>query len=100
MRRFFYDDLVMAKHKLTMHETAVYRIRFQGAFDDTWLQNLGADWTIHYNDDCSDVTTTITGVLCDQAALMGLLGSLYNVGLPLLGVECLEKSAGQPRRDE
>ncbi|MBE2225225.1 MAG: hypothetical protein IAF02_27055 [Anaerolineae bacterium] len=91
---------MMAQHKLTMYETAVYRIRFQGAFDEYWLQDLGADWTIQFNDESTQVTTTITGVMCDQAALMGLLSSLYNVGLPLLGVECLETLAGQSCRSE
>ena len=76
-----------------MHETAVYRIRFQGAFDDSWLQDLGTDWTMQFNDDNTAVTTTITGILCDQAALIGLLSSLYNVGLPLLEVEYLETEA-------
>ena len=33
-----------------MYETAVYRIRFQGAFDDSWLPYLGTEWTIQYND--------------------------------------------------
>lgn len=85
----------MVQHKLTMHETAVYRIRFQGAFDDAWLQDLSADWTIQFNDDDTAVTTTITGVACDQAALLGLLSSLYDIGLPLLEVECLAMKAGK-----
>jgi hypothetical protein len=89
----------MAQHKLTMHETAVYRIRFQGAFDDSWLQDLGADWTMQFNDDGTAVSTTIIGVMCDQAALIGLLSSLYNVGLPLLEVECLATKVGQPCYD-
>ncbi len=84
----------MVQNKLTMYETAVYRIRFQGAFDDSWLQDLDVDWTIQFNDENTAVTTTITGVMCDQAALIGLLSSLYNVGLPLLEVECLATKAG------
>ena len=91
---------MMAQHKLTMYETAVYRIRLQGAFDDSWLENLGAEWTIHYNNETPAVTTTITGAICDQAALLGLLSSLYGVGLPLLGVEYLETTTGQSRCDE
>jgi hypothetical protein len=84
----------MEQHKLTMYETAVYRIRFQGAFDESWLQCLGADWTIQFTGESTAVTTTITGALSDQAALLGLLSSLYNVGLPLLEVECLETKIG------
>ncbi len=90
----------MAQHKLTMYETAVYRIRFQGAFDDSWLQSLGAEWTIQYSDESPAETTTITGAICDQAALLGLLSSLYDVGLPLLAVECLETTTGEQIRDE
>ena len=91
---------MMAQYKLSMYETAVYRIRFQGAFDDSWLENLGADWTIQYSDESPAVTTTITGIMCDQAALLGLLSSLYDVGLPLLAVECLETTTGEQIRDE
>lgn len=76
-----------------MHATALYRIRFQGAFDETWQQCLELDWTVQFDDSAPE--TTITGVIRDQAALIGLLSSLYDVGLPLLEVECLGTSAGQ-----
>ena len=65
----------MAQHKLTMYETAVYRVRFQGAFDDAWLQTLGADWTVKYENEGPAVTTTITRVMCDQSHLIGLMRS-------------------------
>jgi hypothetical protein len=32
--------------------------------------------------------TELTGQLMDQAALYGVLVTLYNLGLPLLSVEC------------
>lgn len=79
-----------------MHESARYRIRIQGAFDDTWLHHLGADWLIQVNDESTAVTTTITAIMRDQAALIGLLRSLYDIGLPLLAVECLEAHAEYP----
>jgi hypothetical protein len=82
-----------------MHETAVYRIRIQGAFDESWLQHVGLDWTVQLNDDGVAFTTTIARFLCDQAALIGLLCTLYDVGLPLLEVTCLETQAGQPFLD-
>lgn len=78
-----------------MDEKAVYRIRFQGAFDESWQQHLDADWTVQFDDDSVPETMTITGIMRDQAALLGLLSSLYDVGLPLLQVECLETSAGR-----
>ncbi len=71
-----------------MYEAAVYRIRFQGAVDDSWNQHLDAGWTIQYANSIPE-TMTITGIMRDQAALIGLLISLYEVGLPLLEVEYL-----------
>ena len=79
-----------------MAETAVYRICFQGALDESWQQDLGPGWSVQFDDNAPQ-TTTITGVMRDQAALIGWLSSLYDVGLPLLEVECLGTSAGQPQ---
>lgn len=79
-----------------MADTAAYRIRFQGVLDEPWWQYLGTTWSIHVDDDSAPESTTIIGVLRDQAALIGLLGSLYDVGLPLLEVTCLETNARPP----
>ena len=38
------------------------------------------------------IVTTLTGELVDQAALMGVLSSLYDMGYPLLRVERLGPS--------
>ena len=38
------------------------------------------------------IVTTLTGELVDQAALMGVLNSLYDMGYPLLKVERLGPS--------
>ncbi|GIK54442.1 MAG: hypothetical protein HND44_05545 [Chloroflexi bacterium] len=34
--------------------------------------------------------TTLTGRLVDQAALLGVLNSVYSLGMPLLSVDCLD----------
>jgi hypothetical protein len=83
----------MLPHRLKMDETAVYRICFQGGLDESWRHYLGAGWTIQ-SDDHEPESTTITGVMRDQAELIGLLSSLYDVGLPLLAVEYLETDGG------
>lgn len=79
-----------------MDAAADYRIRVQGKLAESWRQYLDADWTIQL-DGSTPESTTITGVVRDQADLIGLLSSLYDVGLPLLEVERLEMRAGQPR---
>jgi hypothetical protein len=35
-------------------------------------------------------TTTLEGRLIDQASLNGVLSTLYDLGLPLVSVECLD----------
>lgn len=77
-----------------MAESAVYRLRFPGAIDESWWRYLGAGWTIQ-SADHEPNSTTITGVTRDQAALLGLLSSLYDVGLPPLEVEYLATDVRQ-----
>jgi hypothetical protein len=43
--------------------------------------------------------TTLSGQAVDQAALMGLLNSLYDLGLPLLSVECRSDSGREVPKD-
>ena len=69
-----------------------YHIRVEGRIGQRWLAWCGG-LTISVADEAhtgrpgeSSVTTTLTGVLPDQAALAGLLQKLYTLGLPLLEV--------------
>jgi hypothetical protein len=38
----------------------------------------------------AQVETTLVGRIPDQAALAGVLSALYDLGLPLLSVQCLD----------
>ena len=69
---------------------ATYRIRLQGTLDRKWSEYL-EDMTITcaHTADCAPVTI-LTGRLVDQAALLGVLNSMYDLSFPLLSVECLE----------
>jgi hypothetical protein len=59
-----------------------YRIRVQGQLDPSWSQELG-EVEVRWNDDGD---TELISPWLDQAALHGLLGRLYELGLPLLSV--------------
>ena len=39
--------------------------------------------------------TILTGILVDQAALNGVINTLYDLGCPLLLVECVEAQESQ-----
>ena len=70
-----------------MDQPVRYEIQVQGHLNASW-----ADWfdnvtiTVKSGDD-APASTTLTGLLADQAALHGLLQKLYILGLPLLLVK-------------
>ena len=66
---------------------AQYRIQVEGS-----LHPAGTDWLegMTVSVSTNPPVTTLTGRLADQAALHGLLQTLYSLGLPLLIVERLD----------
>lgn len=73
---------------LRLESSATYQIQIQGVLPSNWSGRLGglAIETEHFDDDRLPVTT-LSGKLIDQAALQGVLSSLYDLRLPLLFVE-------------
>jgi hypothetical protein len=68
-----------------MFDPAMYVILVQGALESAWSERLsGMAITIHATPD--GPRTTLAGVLVDQAALQGVLKTLYDLGLPVLSV--------------
>jgi hypothetical protein len=61
---------------------SVYRVRVAGHLDQHWSAWF-EDLAMTAED---DGTTTLTGVLPDQAALHGLLARVRDLGLPLISV--------------
>lgn len=75
---------------LHLENSATYHIQIQGILDPQWSGRLGglAIETRHFDDDKMPVTS-LSGRLLDQAALLGVLSSLYDLRFPLLSVEYL-----------
>ena len=75
---------------LRLENPATYQIQIQGDLPPSWSGRLGglAIETKHFDDDRLPVTT-LSGRLLDQAALQGVLSSLYDLRFPLLSVEYL-----------
>jgi hypothetical protein len=76
----------MMENRLAQGEPAPYRIQIQGTVDPKWANYLGG-LEIAVNRQRDPPITTLTGLVQDQAALMGILDSLYNLGYPILAVE-------------
>jgi len=75
---------------LRVHLAAEYRIRVQGVLDAGWSDWLGG-LAISCDRSAADgrAVTMLHGRLLDQAALFGVLNTLYDLRLPLLSVECV-----------
>ena len=72
---------------------ATYEIQVQGRLDESW-SNWFNGMTISSGDTSGDSSiTTLTGVVADQAALRGILESIWNLNLTLLSVQRIEESA-------
>jgi hypothetical protein len=71
---------------LTLYEPATYAICVQGALEANWSDRLGGlrIVVIRAGD---QAVTELSGRLPDQAGLIGVLTSLYDLGMPLLSVE-------------
>ena len=80
---------MFAKRGLKLETPALYEIRVQGSFDTGWLDRIGeAEIHVEGGLDSAPVTV-ITCRFIDQAALAGTLNLLYDLGFPLLSVQCL-----------
>lgn len=78
------------KTKLKITSPARYRILVQGELDRRWSNRLGG-LEITTTSPAEDfVVTQLCGELIDQAALLGVLNSLYDLHLPLVSVELLD----------
>ena len=61
---------------------AAYRLRVAGHLDDHWAPWFG-DLALTHED---DGTTSLTGVVADQAELHGLLAKIRDLGVTLISV--------------
>ncbi|MCF6314064.1 MAG: hypothetical protein L3J39_16575 [Verrucomicrobiales bacterium] len=68
---------------LTMGEPAIYQIKVRGNLDQSWSDKLGG---LKLETTMETAETVLTGPLKDQAALSGVLNSLYDLQLPVISV--------------
>ena len=65
---------------------ATYRIAIQGVVSENWRRRLGGMDVNTSSPDADEPRTILQGRLRDQAALHGLLDTLYALHLPILEV--------------
>lgn len=77
-----------------MSGASTYELRVDGHLDDHWSAWLG-DLSIARHD---DGTSTLTGLVADQAQLHGLLSALRDMGVTLLSLRVLDAPGASDQR--
>lgn len=76
---------------LELATPATYRIRVQGHIASDWVDRFGG-MTLTCKTTAEKLKVTVLeGHLTDQAALSGVLNTLFDLHLPLLNVECIDE---------
>ena len=75
---------------VSMFEPATYRICIVGTLEKKFSDYCGGMAIEHEIVLNQYPVTTLTGRMADQAALIGVINSLYDFGCPLISVECVE----------
>jgi hypothetical protein len=84
----------MPRHRLSIDSPIDCTIRAVGTLDASWSDRLGG---LHVRAVAGNSPVSeFSGRLLDQAALHGVLLTLYNLGLPLISVDCLEAPEATP----
>jgi hypothetical protein len=79
-----------ASNPLDMSSPAIYRIKVRGKLDARLAKRLDG---LNLSDDSTSgevPASLLVGRLRDQAALVGLINSLYELHLPLVSIDCLD----------
>lgn len=71
------------------HAPAHYELRIDGHLDDHWSAWFGGMTVARHNDG----TTTLHGVVADQAELHGLLAKVRDLGVTLVSVRTADAAA-------
>jgi hypothetical protein len=79
----------------TMHGPAIYRIHVRGRLDSSWSDRVGGMQVTETRGSDGQAETILVGRLADQAALSGILNSLYELHLPVLSAECVDSENGR-----
>ena len=86
----FMHDL-NANQKFNLDSPAIYSIKVQGELDPKWSGRFKGMQITSSKEPEDQIITMLVGKLQDQAALAGVLDMIYNLRLPVLSVDCLEK---------
>jgi hypothetical protein len=80
---------MQTEQRLTVDSSATYTLRVQGYLDESWSEYMGGAAIRVQSWPQKPQVTEVTAEFHDQCALAGALSLLFDLGLPLLSVECV-----------
>ena len=80
----------------TMSEAATYRIRVRGRLDPGLSDRVEGMYIENLARSDGTAESVLEGHLADQAALAGVLNTLYELHLPVISADCLGGSGREP----
>lgn len=78
-----------SKNPLPYDRPATYQINVMGRLDPDWSKRLDGMRITSTPEGSDPVVTTLEGEVTDQAALAGILNTLYELHLPILSLKWL-----------
>jgi hypothetical protein len=81
---------MLPRNPISFDRPATYQIIVEGRIDPTWSDRLEGMTICQTTAETGSPLTTLEGELGDQAALAGVLNSLYELHMPVLSVKRLE----------
>jgi hypothetical protein len=76
-----------------------YQINVQGRIDPAWSDRMSGMKICNSLEQTNPPITTLEGEVSDQAALLGVLNSLYELHLPIISVLILPYLQGKEKSD-
>jgi len=79
---------------------AHYRINVIGHVDPSWSSRLGGMKVMEHRAQDGEIETALEGYLADQAALSGVLNTLYNLHRPVISVQHVAEDPSQQKVED
>ena len=81
---------IPSRKSITFDSPALYQISLEGRLDLTWSDRLDGMTICQATLEAGTPVTTLEGELQDQAALAGVLNTIYELHLTIVSVQRLE----------
>jgi hypothetical protein len=84
---------------ISFDRPATYQIHVQGKIDPNWSDRMAGMQIRIFLQQTTRPITTLEGEVSDQAALLGVLNSLYELHLPIISVAVVPHLEGKEKQE-